>query len=56
MREDSLGEAVCDRMATATHPGAQTERRSDAGPVRGLLGGKTSPAAFVEHWFTADTA
>jgi hypothetical protein len=22
------------------HPGAQTERRGDAGPVRGLLGGK----------------
>src|SRR5688572_9861622 len=28
-------------------PGAQTERRSDAGPVRSLLGGKASPAAFV---------
>jgi hypothetical protein len=27
-------------MATATHPGAQTERRGGAGPVRGLLGGK----------------
>src|SRR5215813_11962239 len=27
-------------------PGAQTERRSGAGPVRGLLGGKTSPAAL----------
>src|SRR5262249_18444739 len=26
-------------------PGAQTERRSGAGPVRGLLSGKTSPAA-----------
>jgi hypothetical protein len=33
-------------MATATYPGAQTERRGGAGPVRGLLGGKTSPAAF----------
>jgi hypothetical protein len=27
-------------------PGAQTERRGGAGPVRGLLGGKASPAAF----------
>jgi hypothetical protein len=27
-------------MATATNPGAQTERRGGAGPVRGLLGGK----------------
>jgi hypothetical protein len=26
--------------------GAQTERRGGAGPVRGLLGGKASPAAF----------
>jgi hypothetical protein len=26
--------------------GAQTERRGDAGPVRGLLGGKASPAAL----------
>jgi hypothetical protein len=28
-------------------PGAQTERRGDAGPVSGLLGGKASPADFV---------
>src|SRR5262245_12961062 len=27
--------------------GAQTERRGGRGPVRGLLGGRTSPAAFV---------
>src|SRR6516165_10347861 len=27
--------------------GAQTERRGGAGPVRSLLGGKTSPAALV---------
>ena len=26
-------------------PGAQTKRRDDAGPVRTLLGGTTSPAA-----------
>jgi hypothetical protein len=38
-------EAVCDTM-TGTRLGAQTERRADAGPVRGLLGGKASPAAF----------
>src|SRR6266542_4309487 len=28
-------------------PGAQTERRGGAGPVRGLLGGKASPAALL---------
>jgi len=27
--------------------GAQTERRGGAGPARGLLGGKTAPAALV---------
>jgi hypothetical protein len=27
--------------------GAQTERRGLAGPVRDLLGGETSPAAFI---------
>jgi hypothetical protein len=27
------------------HPGAQTERRGDAGPVRDSPGGQTSPAA-----------
>jgi hypothetical protein len=32
---------------TVIHPGAQTERRGDAGPVRDSLGGKTSPAALV---------
>jgi len=36
-------------MATAAHPGAQTERRGGAGPVRGLLGGKTSPAAMFQE-------
>src|SRR5262249_49346478 len=30
----------------AIRPGAPTERRGEAGPVRGLLGGKASPAAF----------
>ena len=30
-------------------PGAQAERRGGAGPVRGLLGGKASPAALVEY-------
>lgn len=28
-------------------PGAQTERRGGYRPVRSLLGGKTSPAAFT---------
>src|SRR6516165_4892066 len=28
--------------------GAQTERRGEAGPVRILLGGEDSPAAFVQ--------
>jgi hypothetical protein len=32
---------------SAIDPGAQTERRGDAGPVRALLGGETSPAAFL---------
>jgi hypothetical protein len=32
--------------ATGSVPGAQTERRGLAGPVRDLLGGETSPAAF----------
>jgi hypothetical protein len=31
---------VCRIIVTATFPGAQTERRGDAGPVRDLLGGK----------------
>jgi hypothetical protein len=31
----------------AIAPGAQTERRGDAGPVRNLLGGLASPAAFL---------
>ena len=30
----------------ARQPGAQTERRGDAGPVRDLLGNETSLAAF----------
>src|SRR5438128_1406268 len=30
-----------------TYPGAQTERRGGARPVRGLLGGKASPAALI---------
>jgi hypothetical protein len=30
----------------AFRPGAQTERRGLAGPVRDLLGGETSPAAL----------
>jgi hypothetical protein len=33
-------------MVTATWPSAQTERRGGAGPVRGLFGGKASPAAL----------
>ena len=39
---------------TATSPGAQTERRGGAGPVRGLLGGKTSPAALFFLLFLWD--
>ena len=41
-------------MMTATLSGAQTERRGGAGPVRGLLGGKTSPAALVFSLFMWD--
>jgi hypothetical protein len=39
-------EMVCDKMKQSA-AGAQTERRRDAGPVRDLLGGKASPAAFL---------
>src|SRR5262249_32594686 len=41
----SFEKVVCSLMTSATLPGAQTERRGGAGPVRGLLGGKASPAA-----------
>ena len=34
-------------------PGAQTERRGLAGPVRDLLGGETSPAALFYNTFSA---
>ena len=34
-------------MVTATYPGAQTERRGGAGPVRGLLGGKDLTGRFL---------
>ena len=43
----SISEAVCLIMVKATSPGAQPERRGGAGPVRDLLGGKASPAAFL---------
>jgi len=33
-------------MATATNPGAQTERRGGAGPVGSLLGGKDPTGRF----------
>src|SRR6516162_3982262 len=46
MIQPSLSEAVCVRMVAATLPGAQTERRGGAGPVRDLLGGKALPAAL----------
>jgi hypothetical protein len=39
---------VCVIMAK-TSSGAQTVRRSDAGPVRLLLGGLTSPAALLTN-------
>src|SRR5262245_8368916 len=38
--------SVCDRIAAACS-GAQTSRPVDAGPVRGLLGGKDPPAALL---------
>jgi hypothetical protein len=37
---------VCDTM-DASGPGAQTERRGDAGPVRSLLGGKDLTGRFA---------
>src|SRR5262249_54243683 len=42
----SFSESVCVRMATATVPGTQTNRRGDDGPVRGLLGGKDRTGRF----------
>ena len=42
----SYMESVCDRMR-ASSPGAQTERRGDAGPVRDLLGGEAALAVFL---------
>src|SRR5262249_44979618 len=38
-------------MRAAIIPGAQTERRGDAGPVRGLLGGKDRTGRFFRHPF-----
>jgi hypothetical protein len=38
---------VCDLMVTDNAAGAQTERRGEAGPGRVLLGGETSPAAYL---------
>jgi hypothetical protein len=38
--------AICDIVEKNSGPGAQTERSGAVGPVRGLLGGTTSPAAF----------
>jgi hypothetical protein len=38
---------VCDTMKEIPSPGAQTKRRADAGPVRVVLGGLTSPAALL---------
>jgi hypothetical protein len=36
-------------MSLNTLPGAQTERRGDAGPVRGLLDGKDRTSRFFER-------
>jgi hypothetical protein len=41
----SFEEVVCSPRTLAALPGAQTVRRDGAGPVRALLGAKTSPAA-----------
>src|SRR6516225_4825142 len=40
-------------LITQSTPGAQTERRGDAGPVRDLLGGKAAPGEFVLFWCRA---
>jgi len=47
VKEHGWSLLVCRITNPATDPGAQTERQGDAGPVRGLLGGKASPAAFL---------
>jgi hypothetical protein len=36
----------------AINPGAQTERRGEAGPVTSLLGGRASPASFMLFSFS----
>jgi hypothetical protein len=46
MMGTSFWEVVCHTMVWSS-PGAQTERRGDAGPVRDLLGGKAAPAALI---------
>src|SRR5262249_15525022 len=47
-----MGNLLPERVGLRYHgwdsvPGAQTERPDAVGPVRGLLGGTTSPAAFL---------
>jgi len=42
-----IGVSIGLRYNKQITPGAQTERRGDAGPVRGLLGGKAVPADIV---------
>jgi hypothetical protein len=51
----SNSEAVCPIMATATYPGAQTERRGGAGPVGGLLGGKDPTGRLFRVPFSGRT-
>jgi hypothetical protein len=42
----ACGESICYTIKDI-HPGAQTKRRGGARPVRKLLGGMASPAAFL---------
>jgi hypothetical protein len=46
--ESPSSEAVCVYNGGNMIPGAQTERQGHARSVRGLLGGRTSPAAFLD--------
>jgi hypothetical protein len=43
----SQSQTFAPNLELATSPGAQTERREDAGPVRVLRGGRHAPAASI---------
>src|SRR5262245_12700710 len=46
-----MKETICDEKKDGSVVGAQTERRGSAGPARGLLRGKTAPAAWFRFHY-----